>query len=264
MSVQQYTVPTAVTNIPPLDARQVQINDIASNCNVTVFFIAAIKRTIAACGPQLAAQIVKQGLEQAGKSIETEQYGNIFKALHRAAFEGCTEVVQLLLTFPNAHELAVMDDVDGFTGFLWAANNGHKDVVALFLSLPIASRLLAKKTSANATAAHYIAYNNHTEVMRLLLALPNAQELLMAQTIYGKSPLHEAACGGKKKIVELLLASLDAQKLASLTDISGNTAYDVATNHEIKNLLYPYQPYRCVQIANRSIDFLKFIATGPF
>lgn len=244
---------------------QALVDDIAFHCNITYNFVAAIKKTIDACGLEAATQIVKQGVEQAGNSIQTERGGNICKALHRAAFDGHEGVVRLLLTFPNAYALALMEDFpDGFTGFHWAANNGRRGVVSLYLDSPIASELLAKKSTANATVLHYVVYNNHIEVMRLFLALPNARELVMAQTNDGKTALHDATRYGKKSMVELLLSSPYAQELADVKDVNGYTAYDFAVEPEIKALLRPYQRDICVWVANKCLESLVYLFTEPF
>ena len=71
--------------------------------------------------------------------------------LHRAAFGGSKEVVELLLTHkpnPNAR------DSGDFTPLYWAADGGHKDIIELLLANKAGVNAKNNRSFLGATALH--------------------------------------------------------------------------------------------------------------
>src|SRR5208283_4866068 len=86
------------------------LEDLMNNMDHPVSLIYAIERVCNACGPELAAEIVKVALKIAGKSLCDIKDKEDWTALHWAANNDCTEIVILLLAAAPTHEQATCHD----------------------------------------------------------------------------------------------------------------------------------------------------------
>ena len=119
----------------------------------------------------------------------------LLRALHSAAVNGHSQIVELLLDAGASPHAA---DVYGKTALYWAAGKGHLEVVKLLLE---AGADKDETNPAGRTALHFAAKQGHSEVVRLLLAAGAAKDVADSK---GKLPLDLAIDAGSQEIANLL------------------------------------------------------------
>jgi cytohesin len=120
--------------------------------------------------------------------------------LHRAAFEGRTEVAEVLI----AAGAAINErDADGATPLYLTAQRGQSGVAAALLA---AGADVGIRTKHGATPLYIASLRGHAAVARLLIA-NKADVNAKTNDSFRYTPLYRAAEGGHKDVVELLLAS---------------------------------------------------------
>ena len=149
--------------------------------------------------------------------------------LHEAASECQTDVVKFLLTCKNLD--INKRDANGYTALHYAAQSGHSPVVSLLISTKGID--INIKDEEGKTPLHYASGEGKIEVMNILLDMKGI--IVNSQDKDGKTPLHYAALLDQTKAVERLLAFKGIDP--SIRDEDGDTAYDCATNDNIKSMI---------------------------
>eukprot|EP00041_Stephanoeca_diplocostata_P013734 m.243314 g.243314 ORF g.243314 m.243314 type:complete len:299 (+) comp19446_c0_seq2:318-1214(+) len=164
-------------------------------------------------------------------------------ALYVASTEGHVDVVRLLLA-ASTKTINHQTNVNGKGALLKASVRGHKEIVRMLLAA--GADVNQKKGWDEATALFAAAYAGHTEVMTMLLDAGADTEIPLVESslithfrdakYYGSTALIVASFFDHPAAVRVLLdrgANPDAKTLRH------QTALDVATSHECRQLLKP-------------------------
>jgi len=150
-------------------------------------------------------------------------------ALHIAAQESRTGVVELLCAAPGAAAALALRNKDGNTPLMLAlmfCGRGGRLVAAL-LAAGAAGASTDAQSNKGCTALSWASEKGHEGAVRLLLACGARQEL---QDDQGGTALHHAVTRGHAGIVKLLCAAPGAAAALSLRTKGGNTPLDIAEN----------------------------------
>ncbi|NXJ85387.1 ASB3 protein, partial [Trogon melanurus] len=147
------------------------------------------------------ADIVKF-LLQHGASVEGSHSWSGWNSLHQASFQGCTEIMEVLLEKGASKEC--QDDF-GITPLFVAAQYGKLESLRLLVSHGADINCQAKD---RATPLLIAAQEGHTECVELLLS-NGADPNLFCNEDNWQLPIHAAAEMGHAKILELLIPVTD-------------------------------------------------------
>ncbi|NWX52724.1 ASB3 protein, partial [Steatornis caripensis] len=147
------------------------------------------------------ADIVKF-LLQHGASVKGPHSWSGWNSLHQASFQGCTEIMQILLEKGASKECT--DDF-GITPLFVAAQYGKLESLRLLVSHGNTVNCQAKD---RATPLLIAAQEGHAECVELLLS-KGADPNLYCNEDNWQLPIHAAAEMGHKKILELLIPVTD-------------------------------------------------------
>ncbi|KAM6407204.1 ankyrin repeat and SOCS box protein 3 isoform 1-T3 [Pluvialis apricaria] len=147
------------------------------------------------------ADIVKF-LLQHGANVEGPHSWSGWNSLHQASFQGCTEMMKILMDKGASKECK--DDF-GITPLFVAAQYGKLESLSLLVSHGADVNCQAKD---RATPLLIAAQEGHTECVELLLS-KGADPNLYCNEDNWQLPIHAAAEMGHKKILELLIPVTD-------------------------------------------------------
>ncbi|NXI52363.1 ASB3 protein, partial [Chloroceryle aenea] len=141
-------------------------------------------------------------LLQHGANVEGPHCWSGWNSLHQASFQGCTEIMKILLE--KGADKECQDDF-GITPLFVAAQYGKLESLRLLASHGAAVNCQAKD---RATPLLIAAQEGHTECVELLLAR-GANPNLYCNEENWQLPIHAAAEMGHEKILELLIPVTD-------------------------------------------------------
>ena len=120
-----------------------------------------------------------------------------------ASCSGREDAVRTLLACGARQEL---QNKDGMAALHFAAQDGHTGVVELLCSAPGAAAALALRDSDGQTALHLAACGGHVDVVEQLCAVPGAADALALRTTRGDTPLALALRAGHAACAAVLRA----------------------------------------------------------
>eukprot|EP00180_Rhodochaete_pulchella_P000564 Plantae.Rhodophyta-Rhodochaete_pulchella.ctg1404.p1 GENE.Plantae.Rhodophyta-Rhodochaete_pulchella.ctg1404~~Plantae.Rhodophyta-Rhodochaete_pulchella.ctg1404.p1 ORF type:complete len:317 (-),score=64.49 Plantae.Rhodophyta-Rhodochaete_pulchella.ctg1404:790-1740(-) len=151
------------------------------------------------------------------------------KPLHEAARSGDQEHIRSLVQSETIGDEIDETDMFGYTALHMAVEAGYEAITRLLID---AGANIEQMTKLHASRPlHYAAFLGHDAVAKVLL---EKKANINAQTDDGRSPLFQAAFRSHPSMVKLLLkAGADR----SLVDKDGQTAYEVASDKDVMELL---------------------------
>lgn len=144
--------------------------------------------------------------------------------IYNASHNGYLKVVKYLLT-QGANVNSIMNN--GTTPIYIASENGHLEVLKYLLNQN-GNVKIARDDGA--TPIFIASQQGHLEIVKYLLNQGVSANMALSN---GATLLYNAACNGHLEIIKLLLA----QGANPTLRCENETPFDVASNHEIKNLL---------------------------
>ena len=144
--------------------------------------------------------------------------------LHIAAFEGHTEIAELLIA--RGADVHAKDKNDN-TPLHTSANMGAKEIAELLISKGVNVKATNEFVR---TPLHYASCRGSKEIVELLIA-KGAD--VNAKDEEGDTPLHDAARVGENEIAELLIAN--GANLNSITE-DGQTPLDYLSSEELEGV----------------------------
>ncbi|KAM9271647.1 ankyrin repeat and SOCS box protein 3 isoform 2-T2 [Morus bassanus] len=158
------------------------------------------------------ADVVKF-LLQHGANVKGPHSWSGWNSLHQASFQGCTEIMEILLEEGASKEWADVNSQakDRATPLLIAAQEGHAECVELLLSEGADPNLYCNEDNWQ-LPIHAAAEMGHKKILELLIPVTDR----ICDKGKGKvSPVYSAVYGGNKECLEMLLKegySPDAQE----------------------------------------------------
>lgn len=158
--------------------------------------------------------------------------------LHRAAFVGHMDILQLLLA-PGGGANGVDVDVrdgDGGTALFEAAYCGHLEAARFLLKKGADAHI---QSPNGYTAVHAAAHRGHARMVSLLLDVCKVD--VNCSNCNGNTPLHHAAKKGNFDVIKVLLK---AGAYPEVFNVQGKSPFDLVTDKEHRKLLRQnYWPY---------------------
>ena len=152
-----------------------------------------------------------------------EEFG--WPALMKASAYGHEKIVELLL---NAGASVDMQNDFDTTSLMWASKGGYKGIVKMLLK---AGAAVNQQDNAKDTALIWASNEDHKEIVEILLIAGSAVDIPGRGRL---TALMGASYHGFAEIVKILLT---AGADRTLKNVGGKTAFDIAKNEEIKQLL---------------------------
>ncbi|MEM4366519.1 MAG: ankyrin repeat domain-containing protein [Candidatus Anstonellales archaeon] len=173
-------------------------------------------------------RVVKLILE--GANLDLQGNGG-WTALMRAAWRGHEEFVKMLI---KAGANLDLQGNGGWTALVWAAFEGNEGVVKMLIK---AGANLDLQNNYGETALMRAADNGNEGVVKMLIKAGANLDLQDNYNYFRWTALMRAAENGHKKVVEVL-AKAGADPF--IVDNDGKSAYDLARNEEIKEIIRVY------------------------
>jgi len=130
-------------------------------------------------------------------------------ALHLAAYNGRTDVVEYFCSLPEKDKLLFTKDSKGYTALHFSSNQKIAQLLVESVTAEKQRDFILSVADRQHTALHIAAYNGKTDVVEYLCSLPEKDELLFTKDSKGCTPLHLSS---KKKIAESLVESVTSEK----------------------------------------------------
>jgi ankyrin repeat protein len=158
--------------------------------------------------------------------------------INRASYNGCTEIVKLLLAQPGIEIDFNKENNNGWTPINYASNYGYTEIVKLLLAQPGID--FNKADVYGYTPINSASNRGHTEIVKLLLAQPGID--FNKPINNGWAPINNASYKGHTEIVKLLLTQpgIDFNKRINIGWMPINMASNCG-HTEIVRILEEYQ-----------------------
>jgi len=194
---------------------------------------------------------------------------NQFTALHIAAGNGSTDVVEYLCSLPVKDELLFAKDIIGCTALHYSSNQKIAQSLVESVTAERQQDFILSGTDGQLTALHVAASNGRTDVVEYLCSLPVKDELLLVRNSTSETALH---CSSNKKIAQLLVESLEPDRqryFVYMINFFRSTALHIAAENgrtdvvEYLCRLYPNElPLKKDLLGNTALHLSKNVETA--